>query len=848
MRGVGKRVRDHLYVHVASIEYLDDPGERAAIRATVDLLPSDVQSLVNVVKLNVRTGRVALLGYTAFDEDPFPALAHSWTPSETSAGLTLRTYVQSLNPPILHRKELLVRCDHPAREQWTALTKEAEGLGLFDDVQAIGFRLNWERLVQGKGYQLRGGAFVPLGNAVASEPGCSPVWDGPPVQRHLTALARSAISAPVQLLLRHGLLRQDTSFFDYGCGRGDDVGALEREAYAAAGWDPHYAPDRPRQAADVVNLGFVINVIEDPAERVEAMQGAFALARGVMSVGVMLYTSDTAGRRYRDGFLTSRGTFQKYFQQGELKDYIEHVLGREAILVGPGVAFVFKDEELEQRFVVSRYRRRDVSQRLLAMRAAKRTPTRKVASPRPVALPKPPSEPHPLLVQLWRLTLDLGRHPEESEVDSLESVRNVFGGLGRALHKMTVAFDAELLERARLARTDDLRLFFAVQQFGKRPRYRQLERRLQTDVKSFFGDYATAQAAGLSLLTLAADSRVLAQGCREAAIHGLGYLDGDHLQLHVSLVERLPAVLRAFVACGLAIYGDLSAVDIVKIHASTGKLTFQQYEDFATSPMPVMIRRVKVNVRKVDYELFDYGGRYPKPPLYRKSRYMHEEMAGYDEQEAFDAALEEAGVLGDSEYGPIAEDVKALLGRRRLEVLGMRLCRSTAIPDLDERCGAIFTYRQLIECGETQARLGLPNVPRNPESFNALHDLAEKILDPLVEYFGSIRLTYGFCSAELGRHIKSRVAPKLDQHAAHELDRNGKPICDRGGAACDLLVEDEDMREVAQWILLHLPFDRMYVYGSNRPIHVSYASSEVREAFEMRAGPSGRLMPRPLRT
>jgi hypothetical protein len=52
------------------------------------------------------------------------------------------------------------------------------------------------------------------------------------------------------------------------------------------------------------------------------------------------------------------------------------------------------------------------------------------------------------------------------------------------------------------------------------------------------------------------------------------------------------------------------------------------------------------------------------------------------------------------------------------------------------------------------------------------------------------------------------------------------------------------MREVADWIIAKLPFDRLYFYGSDRPIHVSYAPSELREATEMKAGPSGRLVPR----
>jgi len=37
------------------------------------------------------------------------------------------------------------------------------------------------------------------------------------IQRHLTALSRYNFSAPVQALSRHGLVRPELTFFDYGC-------------------------------------------------------------------------------------------------------------------------------------------------------------------------------------------------------------------------------------------------------------------------------------------------------------------------------------------------------------------------------------------------------------------------------------------------------------------------------------------------------------------------------------------------------------------------------------------------------------------------------------------------------
>ena len=132
----------------------------------------------------------------------------------------------------------------------------------------------------------------------------------------------------------------------------------------------------------------------------------------------------------------------------------------------------------------------------------------------------------------------------------------------------------------------------------------------------------------------------------------------------------------------------------------------------------------------------------------------------------------------------------------------------------------------MIECGETQAATGLPNLPKQPDSYTALLELAKNLLDPVIDYYGMIRLNYGFCSPELSRKIPGRIAPKLDQHAACECNRKGEPICPRLGAAVDFIVEDEDMAEVARWIMANLPYDRLYYYGKDRPIHLSQSGRE----------------------
>jgi len=854
MAKIGKRVSDDLYVHFSAIDYLDDEAHRRRIAEALDRLPAIPDPAPSVVKLNVRTGRLSLLAYRDFEEDPFPELAASWTfTPESASPPTYRTYADSLNPPILHRKELLVPASHPGRETWSRLTSIGESLGLFDDTTTIGFKANWEQLVASKGYRIADNEFVPLGNDVDDADTAPPTARGP-VQRHLTALSRSALSAPTQLLLRHGLLSQEMTIFDYGCGRGGDVACLSANGFTAHGWDPHYAPDEPIVEADVVNLGFVVNVIEDPAERVEALHKAFKLARRVMAVSVMLYGSESAGRPFRDGLITSRNTFQKYFSQGEFKDFVEQVLHQEAFMAGPGVAFVFADKDSEQQFSVGRFRTKGIAERLLAtrtpvIRIKRQAREDTVRQPKPASLSRGELEllqAMPLLDSLWATALDLGRYPEPDEAPDLAAVHSQLGGLSKALRLLAKHFDPGVLATAAATRTDDLRLYLATQQFSRRPPYRQLEPRLQRDIKAFFGDYRAAQTAGLQLLQEAADPSKLFGACQRAADAGLGWLEGQHsLQLHPSMVDRLPAVLRAYVACGMILWEAVSEVQLVKIHIGSGKLTLMELEEFDNSPLPLLRRRIKVNIRKQDYDLFEYDSEvHPKPLLYWKSRYLHEDYPGYAEQVAFDEALENIGIVSDSEFGPAPDLLFQRLEAKRLAVSGMRLARSERIPDLGQSCGEHFSFRSLIECGETQHRLQLKNLPLNPATYNALYDLAVGLLDPVVDYFGSIRLTYGFCSAELGRHISKRVAPKLDQHAACEVGPRKGPICDRLGAACDFIVDDEDMHDVADWIIANLPFDRLYFYGADRPIHVSYGPQNSRVAIEMVGRASGAVVPR----
>ncbi|MBB1270533.1 hypothetical protein [Shewanella sp. SR44-3] len=147
---------------------------------------------------------------------------------------------------------------------------------------------------------------------------------------------------------------------------------------------------------------------------------------------------------------------------------------------------------------------------------------------------------------------------------------------------------------------------------------------------------------------------------------------------------------------------------------------------------------------------------------------------------------------------------------------------------LDASASVHFSFRDLIECGDTAKQYQLFILPKQTASWQALSQLATNLLDPIVEQFGPINLSYGFCSPELARKIaknpKPHIAPALDQHTSHELNNKNNLICPRLGAACDFIVKDSryNMQQVGQWVATELKFDRLYYYGKASPIHLSY--------------------------
>ncbi|MBF0266947.1 MAG: peptidase M15 [Gammaproteobacteria bacterium] len=254
-----------------------------------------------------------------------------------------------------------------------------------------------------------------------------------------------------------------------------------------------------------------------------------------------------------------------------------------------------------------------------------------------------------------------------------------------------------------------------------------------------------------------------------------------------------------------------------------------------------------MNLRDQFFDVYEYGEEFEPTYLYLKSRYINEEFPHYAEQCQFDEDLENLKIFDFEGHGPRPNEFREKLKANRLEMSDFKLTTTQTIPELDDACGDNFTFRDFIECGETwdvfnSKENPIDNIPKQADTYNAIYHLATKILDPVIDYFGMVQLTYGFSSSKLAKEIPGRIAPKLDQHASCELNRLKNPICPRLGAACDFIVEYESMLEVAQWLVENTPFDRLYFYGDDKPIHVSYGPENKQEIVFMKEG-KDRLIP-----
>jgi len=623
---IGKQLPDAVYLHKDAMSELP-PELRKFIPAVAQALNLP-ESQWNIIKLFKKEFRLSLLNYPNFYIDSYPTLEQSLNVDLSKLRHKVTCYRSSENPPILHRKETMILPDSGYFEFFTTLTEEGEKAGLYENARTIGFKKSWLNLIQKKGYQLVEGRLlkstIDISGTIGQELG---------IDRYKTAIVRHELSSPMKTLAKKGYLDGCFSIFDYGCGRGDDLRELEAHGLDALGWDPVFSPDNDKVVSDIVNLGFVLNVIEDQDERLEVLLSAWDLAKKLLVVSAMLaYNSYIAQfQPYKDGVITSRNTFQKYYVQSELKGYLERSLQEDAIAVGPGIFYIFKDKLEEQRYLQSKYQRHHTWQHL--------------TSPQPIESKNRAkliiSQNSSLFDDFWNMCLELGRVPANDEFSRSEEVRILIGSHKKVFWLLQEMFDTREFANAQKSRKEDLLVYISMGLFDKRKPYRQQPEKLKRDIKALLNDYFTAVNLAKELLFAIADTVLIGEQCVKAH-HKLpaSILNAGHsLIFHKNYIEKLPLLLRVYVGAALQMYGEIDdTIDLVKIHINSGKLTLTHYDNFDKS-VPYLVERIKIKMADQDIDFFNYIDEARRPPLLNKHLLLEKHSEQYEKQKSFDVRL-----------------------------------------------------------------------------------------------------------------------------------------------------------------------------------------------------------------
>ena len=420
--------------------------------------------------------------------------------------------------------------------------------------------------------------------------------------RRKTAIARTDYSRPIRIALTDGLIDPTTTVLDYGCGLGDDVRHLSLQGVSSWGWDPDHRQDATLAPARIVNLGYVVNVIEDIDERVECLKRAWSLARGTLVVSARLAT-DTADLKpvgaYGDGVVTSIGTFQKFYEQGELKDWLDEHLPGPAVPAGPGVFYVFREATDRIGFLASRYRRRGNTV----------LPSIELGIEEHKGLLQP-------LIEFFE---QRGRIPADDELLGSEAIRERFGSVRRALRLIERGHDPKAWKQIVLGRGQDLLLFLGLARFDGRPLFGQLPMEVRRDVKSLFSTYRSAcEQADVALLAVGDIARVQ----RAAKRSPVGKVTPSAIYVHESALDSLPPLLRLYEGCARRYIGRVEEANLVKLHTTEPMISYLSYPEFESDPHPALAHSLTVHLQTFRLRERDYRSSRNPPILHRKETFI----------------------------------------------------------------------------------------------------------------------------------------------------------------------------------------------------------------------------------
>lgn len=357
------------------------------------------------------------------------------------------------------------------------------------------------------------------------------------------------------------------------------------------------------------------------------------------------------GRPHGDGVLTSKGTFQRFYPQDELRDLLHAVAGVEPVAAAPGIYYLFRDPADAASVRARRFRPRRLV--LPRVRNADRLWDAHRAG-------------FEAVVGFWQ---DRGRLPNLGEVTSLgteaQALVETVGSVRAAAAWAKRVVDPEVLEVATARARNNLLVFIALEAFGGRPRLSDLPDDMIVDIKALFGSYKAACAGDDTLLFSLADGAAL-----DAALRTLpfGKVLPDSVYVHASYIHLLPPLARIYEGAGRALVGAVDDANLVKLSRRDRRISYLSYPAFEKDPHPPLATSLRVDLRSFHVKWKDYRASANPPILHRKDTFVPEDHPTRAKFKRLSIQEERAGVLAN----PVA--IGTRVGwESALQVAGVRL-------------------------------------------------------------------------------------------------------------------------------------------------------------------------------
>lgn len=324
-------------------------------------------------------------------------------------------------------------------------------------------------------------------------------------------------------------------------------------------------------------------------------------------------------------------------------------MGVEARLVSPGIAYVFKNAELQQQFLQNRFASSKAGiADSLRQQIIQETISRWVS-----------------------LYHELGRAPDKTEFADLGTIKRIFGSAEAAAEALRAELNPETVKQAAERHKSALLISLSREliKTDARSKLTDLDDDMAQKVRLYYGKWDNAKAAAMARLKELGDLSVISSYINASSV---GKVLPDDIYIHRDSLQYAPEMLQLLVELAKTILPADVEWNIAKIARNSYHVTFLEYANFYEDAHPRLLGAMKVLLHKNKLEYRDYKTRENPPILHRKELFIHSGHALFETFSQLSRAEEEAGLLGHNHIGTV-EGWQKLLAEKALRIDGHAL-------------------------------------------------------------------------------------------------------------------------------------------------------------------------------